>query len=76
MSLIGGIAPRLIRASGNIEATLKGEAEVAVAFGKAKAEPKAAAKSTKATNRKGDKTMKSITTIKNGVGKVSSLPGE
>jgi hypothetical protein len=76
MSLIGGIAPRLVKANGNIEAKLKGGAEVAVAFGKAKPAPKAAAKSTTAVVKKGDKTMKSIATTNNGVGKRSSLPGE
>ena len=76
MSLIGGIAPRLVKANGNIEVKLKGDAEVAVAFGAAKAAPKAAAKSTKAVDHKGDRTMKSIATTNNGVGKRSSLPGE
>lgn len=76
MSLIGGIAPRLVKANGNIEAKLKGSAEVAVSFGKAKPTPKAAAKSTTALAKNGDKTMKSITTINTGVGKRSSLPGE
>jgi hypothetical protein len=77
MSLIGGVAPRLVKADGNIVATLKGEANVAVSFEKAKAGPRAAAKTcTKAAVKKGDKTMKPITTINDGVGKVSSLPGE
>lgn len=75
VSLIGGIAPRLVKANGNIEAKLKGHAEVAAAFGKAKAAPKAA-KSTKAAVQKGDKTMKTIDTTNNGVGRRSSLPGE
>ncbi len=76
MSLIGGVAPRLVKADGNIVATLKGEANVAVSFEKAKAGPRAAKTCTKAAVKKGDKTMKPITTINDGVGKVSSLPGE
>jgi len=41
ISLIGGVAPRLIKADGNINVIVKGEANVALGFGKAKAKPKA-----------------------------------
>jgi len=86
ISLIGGIPPRLIKADGNIDITVKGQANVALGFGEAKAKPKAKAKSvagskadirksTKAV-KKGDKTMTTIGSILNGVGKASSLPGE
>ena len=87
ISLIGGVAPRLIKADGNIDVTIKGEANVALGFGKAKAKPKTKAKSaaaskagakksTKAAITKGNKTMTTIGSILNGVGKASSLPGE
>lgn len=87
ISLIGGIAPRLIKADGEIDVTVKGEANVAVGFGQAKAKPKPKAKSaassnavaknsTKAAVKKGNKTMTTIDSINNGVGKASSLPGE
>jgi len=77
----------LIKADGNIDVTIKGEANVALGFGKAKAKPKTKAKSaaaskagakksTKAAVKKGNKTMTTIDSIKNGVGKASSLPGE
>jgi hypothetical protein len=84
ISLIGGIAPRLIKADGNIDVIVKGEANVALGFGEAKvkskakaaAAPKAVAKtSTKAAVTKG-KTMTTIGSILNGLGKASSLPGE
>jgi len=87
ISLIGGIAPRLIKADGNIDVIVKGEANVALGFGQAKAKPKpkansvagskaVAKKSTKAAVKKGNKTMATIDSIKNGVGNASSLPGE
>jgi hypothetical protein len=87
ISLIGGVAPRLIKADGNIDAIVKGEANVALGFGEAKAKPEVKAKSaatskavakksTKAAVKKGNKTMTTIDSILNGVGKASSLPGE
>ena len=87
IGLIGGIAPRLIKADGKIDVIVKGEANVAVGFGRAKAKPKpkaksaadskvVAKKSTKAAVRKGNKTMTTIDSINDGVGKASSLPGE
>jgi hypothetical protein len=87
ISLIGGIAPRLIKADGNIDVIVKGEANVALGFGQAKAKPKpkansvagskaVAKKSTKAAVKNGNKTMATIDSIKNGVGNASSLPGE
>lgn len=87
ISVIGGIAPRLIKADGNMDVIVKGDANVAVGFGQAKAKPKANARSaaaskvvsktsTKAVVTKGQKTMTTIGSILNGVGKASSLPGE
>jgi hypothetical protein len=87
ISLIGGVAPRLIKADGNIDVIVKGEANVALGFGEAKAKLKAKAKSaaaptvvakksTKAAVKKGNKTMTTIDSILNGVGKASSLLGE
>jgi hypothetical protein len=87
ISLIGGIAPRLIKADGNIDVIVKGEANVALGFGEAKAKPKVKAKSAaasktvakkspKAAVKKGNKTMTTINSIQNGVGNASSLPGE
>jgi hypothetical protein len=87
ISLIGGIAPRLIKADGNINVAVKGEANAAVGFGKAKAKPKAkvesaaaskaaAKRNTKAAVKKGNKAMTTIDSIKSGVGNASSLPGE
>jgi hypothetical protein len=87
ISLIGGIAPRLIKADGKIDVIVKGEADVALGFGQAKAKPKpmaksvvackaVAKKSTKAAVKKGKTTMTTIDSIKNGVGNASSLPGE
>lgn len=87
ISLIGGIAPRLIEADGNIDVIVKGQTNVAVGFGAAKAKPKAKAisalkskavakKSTKAAVKKGNKTMTTIDSTNNGVGNASSLPGE
>lgn len=84
ISLIGGVAPRFIKADGKIDLTLKGEANVALDFGEAKAKPKTKAKSaatskvvskksTKAVVKKGNKTMTTIGSILNGVGKASSL---
>ena len=86
-SLVGGIAPRLIKADGNVDVIVRGEANVAVGFGEAKAKPKSGAqtaakskavakKSTKAAVKKGNKTMTTINSITNGVGNASSLPGE
>jgi len=84
-SLVGGIAPRLIKADGNVDVIVRGEANVAVGFGEAKAKPAAktaakskavAKKSTKAAVKKGNKTMTTINSITNGVGNASSLPGE
>ena len=85
ISLIGGIAPRLIKADGKIDVIVKGEANVALGFGQTKAKPKPTAKSaagskavatkTKAAVKKG-KTMATIYSINNGVGNASSLPGE
>ena len=82
MSLIGGIAPRLIKANGNIDVIIRGESNVSLAFGKAQAKSKKTAsaskavakKTTKAWVKKG-KTMTTINTQK-GVGNASSLPGE
>jgi hypothetical protein len=82
ISLIGSIAPRLIKADGNVDVIVKGEANIAVGFGQPKAKPKSkssnvvAKKSTKAVVKKGNKTMTTIGSILNGVGKASSLPGE
>ena len=85
ISLIGGVAPRLIKADGNVDVIVKGEANIAVGFGQAKAKPKSksaaasnvvAKKSTKAVVKKGNKTMTTIGSILNGIGKASSLPGE
>jgi hypothetical protein len=85
ISLIGGIAPRLIKADGKIDVIVKGEANVTLGFGQAKAKPKAksvagskavAKKSTKTAVKKGNKTMTTIDSITNGVGNASSLPGE
>lgn len=82
ISLIGGVAPRWIKADGSIDVIVKGEAHVALGFGKLKAKAKSAApkavtkKTTKAEGIKGDKAMKTISSIFNGVGKASSLPGE
>ena len=87
ISLIGGIAPRLIKADGKIDVIVNGEANVALDFGQAKAKPKPNAKSvvgpkavvknnTKAVVKKGNKTMATIDSVKNGVGNASSLPGE
>lgn len=86
ISLIGGVAPRLIKADGKIDVIVKGEANVALRVGEAKVKPKAKAKSaatliavakksTEAAVTKG-KTMTTIGSILNGVGKASSLPGE
>jgi len=84
-SLIGGIAPRLIKADGKVDVIVKGEANVALGFGKAKAKSKSKAKSaasktvakksTKAAIKKGN-TMTTISSINSGVGKALSLPGE
>jgi hypothetical protein len=71
ISLIGGIAPRLIKADVKIDAIVKGEANVALGFGQAKAKPKPKAKSVagpkavaknnaKAAVKKGNKTMATI----------------
>jgi hypothetical protein len=83
ISLIGGVAPRLIKADGKIDLIVKGEANVAVDFGKLKSSGKSAAgskavskKNTKAAVKKGDKTMTTIGSILNGVGQAWSLPGE
>ena len=87
ISLIGGIAPRLVKADGNIDVIVRGEANVTAGFGDVKAKPKteagtaakrtaAAKKITKAGLKKGNKTMKTINSDKKGVGKASSLPGE
>jgi len=86
ISLIGGIAPRFIKADGNIEVAVNGKANVAFDFGEAKAKPGAKAKSaaaskavakkrTKAAVKRGN-IMTTIGSIFNGVGKASSLPGE
>ena len=45
ISLIGGVAPRLIKADGNIDVIAQGEAHVALGFGEAKAKPEMKAKS-------------------------------
>ena len=85
--MIGGIAPRLIKADGKIDVIVKGEADVALGFGQAKAKPRPKAKSVvgpkavaknnaKAAVKKGNKTMATIDSIKYGVGNASSLPGE
>jgi hypothetical protein len=87
IGLIGGIAPRLIKADGMIDVIVKGEVNVALGFGQAKAKPQAKAKSaaapktvaknsTKAAVKKGKNTMTTIDSIMNGVGNASSLPGE
>ncbi len=87
ISLIGGVAPRLVKADGNLDVVVKGEAHVALEFGEVKSKLKsstarsAASKSTtkkrtKAVATEGDKTMTTIGSILNGVGKASSLPGE
>ena len=87
ISLIGGIAPRLIKADGKINVIVKSEANVALGFGQAKAQPKPKTKSaagskaimkknTKAAVKKGNRTMTTIDSIRNGVGNASSLPGE
>jgi len=87
ISLIGGIAPRLIKADGKINVIVKSEANVVLGFGQAKAKPKPKAKSaagskavvkksTKAAVKKGNRTMTTIDSIRNGVGNASSLPGE
>lgn len=84
-SLIGGIAPRLIKADTRIDVVVRGEANVAVFSGEAKVKPgvkaataaneSAAAKKRTAAIKKGTP-MTTINPIKNGVGKASSLPGE
>jgi len=77
----------LIKADGNIDVIVRGEADVTVGFGKANAGPKtrtdisdnhtAGTKRTpKAGIKKGTKTMTTINSIQKGVGKASSLPGE
>jgi hypothetical protein len=87
ISVIGGVAPRLVKADGNIDVIVRGEANVALGFGEAKVKPKAnaksvaaskaiAKKSTKAAVTKGKNAMTTIGSILNGVGKASSLPGE
>ncbi len=87
ISLIGGIAPRLIKADGQIDVIVKGETNVTLGFGQVKAKPKpnakavagskaVAKKSTKAAVKKGHKAMTTIDSITNGVGNASSLPGE
>jgi len=82
IGLIGGVAPRCIKAGGNIDVIVKGEAHVALDFRELTAKvksatPKAFTKNTtKAEVIKGDKTMKTIISIFNGIGKASSLPGE
>ena len=86
IGLIGGIAPRLIKADGNVEVAVQGNVKVALGFGEAEAKPKAKAKSvvafkavakkrTKAAVERGN-IMTTIGSILNGVGKASSLPGE
>jgi hypothetical protein len=82
ISLIGGVAPRWIKANGSIDVIVNGEAHVVLGLGKLKSKAKSAASktvtknTTKAEVIKGDKTMKTISSIFNGVGKASSLPGE
>jgi hypothetical protein len=88
ISLIGGIAPQLIKADGNIDVIVKSEANVHVGLGEAKAKPRAKAstaaeskavakKNRKAGVKKGDKKMTTIESItNNGVGKAQSSPGE
>lgn len=87
IGLIGGIAPRLIEADGRFNVIVKGEANVKLGFGQAKAKPKrktesaanpkaVAETSTKAALKKGNKTMTTIVSINDGVGNASSLPGE
>jgi len=83
ISLVGGIAPRLIKADGNVDVIVRGEAGVTMAFGNPKAAVKTAVesqtvakKNTKARVKKGNNTMTTINSISNGVGNASSLPGE
>jgi hypothetical protein len=87
ISLVGGIAPQLIKADGKIDVNVNGEANMVLGFGQSKAKPNpktnpaadskaVALKSTKAAVKKGNKTMTTIDSIKNGVGRASSLPGE
>lgn len=87
ISLIGGIAPRLIKADGKIDVIVRSEANVTLGFGQAEAKRKPKAKSvagskavakkiTKAAVKKRNKTMTTIDSIKNGVGNASSLPGQ
>ncbi len=81
IGLIGGVAPRWIKVNGNIDVTVHGKAHVSQGFGKPKVKARAASKavvkkSTNAAVIKGDKTMKTIGSIFNGIGKASSLPGE
>jgi hypothetical protein len=87
ISLIGGVAPRLIKAEGNIDVIVNGDAKVTLGFGKAIVKSKAGKKSavsskaiakmsTNAAVAKGKNTMTTISSILNGVGKASSLPGE
>jgi hypothetical protein len=87
ISLVGGIAPRLIKANGNVDVNVRGQATVVLGVGEANASPKVhtrtgakskagAKKSTKAGIKKGNNTMTTINSIMNGVGNASSLPGE
>jgi hypothetical protein len=84
-SLIGGIAPRVTNADGKIDVTIRSEASVGLEFGDAKAERNTTTfaertsgtkNSTDAELVKGEQTMTTINSDKNGVGKASSLPGE
>ena len=60
ISLIGGIAPRLIKADGNVDVIVKGGANVALGFGKAKAQPKATAKSAAKSKAVAKKSTKAV----------------
>jgi hypothetical protein len=85
-SLIGGMTPRLIKADGSVNMIVNGRVEATFAVRQAKAKPNvnlgttarpgATAKTkTKAAVKKGSN-MTTIGSIKNGVGKAMSLPGE
>lgn len=76
MSLIGGVAPRKVKADVSIEAKLKGDASLEVVIGTAETQPNSTETGMAAAIKKGDKSMNSIDTTKNGVGEKSSLPGE